>query len=264
MSKNYDKLSDAEKEQVLQDLYVDQEQSFGDIAEQYNTYANKLRRDAKRFKIQVRNRSEAQKLVLSKGKAEHPTKGKTRTNEEKIQIGKSVLKSWENLTEAELANRKAKAKENWNNLSDYEKQERQTKANQAVRAASKTGSKLEHFLCKKLMADGFKVEFHREQSLVTTKLQIDIMIPNLNVAIEVDGPSHFAPVWGDDSLKRNKNYDNKKTGLILGKGLYFIRIKHANDFSNTRGELIYSELKKLLDLISSGTANNKMFLIEDK
>jgi very-short-patch-repair endonuclease len=95
------------------------------------------------------------------------------------------------------------------------------------------------------------VEFHKEYSLLNTKLQIDLFIPKLNVAIEVDGPSHFEPVWGNDALKRNKKYDDKKTGLIIGKGLYLIRIKQTKDFSQSRGVLIFDELVKTLDLIEN-------------
>ena len=64
----------------------------------------------------------------------------------------------------------------------------------------------------------------------------------MNLAIEVDGPSHWAPVWGEDSLNRNKKYDSKKEGLILGKGWNLIRIIQTKDFSESRALLVYNEL----------------------
>jgi very-short-patch-repair endonuclease len=115
-------------------------------------------------------------------------------------------------------------------------------ANEAVRATSKTGSKLEKYLLQKLLADGYKVDFHKEQTLLNTKLQIDLFLPTHNIAIEVDGPSHFEPVWGDDSLNRNKKYDAKKEGLITGKGWGLIRIKQTKDFSKSRADVIYTRL----------------------
>jgi len=171
------------------------------------------------------------------------------------------MNSWETMDDATLQKRKDKAKENWNNLSDDIKENMLHEANKAVRQASKNGSKLETFLLNRLLADGYRVEFHKEQSLLNTKLQIDLFLPTLNIAIEVDGPSHFEPVWGADTLKRNQNYDNKKTGLILGKGLSLIRIKQSKDFSKARATVIYNELLKSIQQIQN--SNNKHIEIGD-
>lgn len=246
---SYNGLNDNKKKELLEKMYIDQQKSFADIAEYCNTYANKIRRDAKKFGLKIRDKSQAQKNALNSGKHKHPTKGTQRDDKTKAKIGMSVLESWENLSEAELNIRKNKAKSAWDSLGENEKEEILTKANQAVRGASKTGSKLEKFLLELLIKDGYKVDFHKEQFLVNTKLQIDLFLPTMNVAIEVDGPSHFEPVWGDDSLKRNIKYDNKKTGLIMGKGLVLIRIKQTRDFSKSRGQLIYAKLKDKLNQI---------------
>jgi very-short-patch-repair endonuclease len=249
--KFYESLSDNEKQHILQTEYVDNQLSFGIIAEKYNTYPNKLRRDAKKFSISPRSKSEAQKNALTKGRHKHPTKGKKRTEQEKYLIGKGVMKSWDNLSDSELENRKLKARENWNKLSDDEKENMLHKANMAVRESSVKGSKLEVHIMNNLMKDGYVVEFHKEQLLSNTKLQIDLFIPTMGVAIEIDGPSHFEPVWGSDALAKNKKYDEKKTGILLGKGLTLIRIKQTKDYSKTRGDLVYTELAKILDQIKN-------------
>ena len=99
--------------------------------------------------------------------------------------------------------------------------------------------------------------------LVTTKLQIDIFLPTMNTAIEIDGPSHFEPVWGDKSLERNIRYDNKKTGLILGKGWLLIRIKQTKDFSNSRATLIYEKLQSELNKIKIEFPTNRVIELGD-
>lgn len=238
----YDNLSDNEKESLIKDLYIKQKLSFRDIAERHGTYTNKIRRDAKKYKIDIRNKSEAQKNALKTGSHQHPTKGKTRDVATKQKIGLSVMTFWDNMSEQELEKRKQIAKENWNNLSDDQKEHIKKQANLAVRSASKSGSKLEKFLLDKLLADGYRVDFHKEQTLSNTKLQIDLFLPSDGIAIEVDGPSHFLPVWGDDVLDKNIKYDNKKTGLILGKGLVLIRVKQLKEFSRARSNVIYEEL----------------------
>lgn len=245
----YESLSDQKKKEIIKLEYEYNKHSFKDIAEKYDTYANKIRRDAIKFKINIRDKSQAQKNALKTGKIDHPTQGKTRSSEVKAKIGMSVLNSWEKMDDNTLAKRKEKARQNWENLSDNLKKDILKQANAAVRKASKTGSKLETYLLKQLLSDGYRVDFHKEQTLSNTKLQIDLFLPILNVAIEVDGPSHFEPVWGETTLKRNKGYDNKKTGLILGKGLVLIRVRQLKDFSNSRAQLIYNKLKlKLSDI----------------
>lgn len=260
----YDKLSDHQKKQILIKEYNDNKKSFKDIAQQYNTYPNKVRRDAIKYNLKIRDKKEAQKNALSTGRIKHPTKGKKRPDNVKQKIGLSVLESWEKLDNNEIEERKNKARINWEKKTDDEKSNILKQANDAVRQSSKTGSKLEKFLFAKLLGLGYTVEFHKEQSILNTKLQIDLFVPTLNTAIEVDGPSHFEPVWGDDALKRNKKYDNKKTGLIIGKGLFLIRIKQSKDFSKSRGLIILNQLLETLNNIQNNkVTNNKVINIGD-
>lgn len=259
----YSDLKDSEKKDLLNRLYINNKLSFASIAKQYNTYANKIRRDAVKLGIEIRDKSEAQKNALETGSHSHPTKGKKRSEETKQQIGMSVMKSWDNLTEDQLDSRKEQSRKNWENLDDYTKENILKMANEAVRLASKTGSKLEKYLLNKLIKDSYKVDFHKEQTLSNTKLQIDLFLPTMNIAIEVDGPSHFEPVWGDDSLKRNKKYDSKKEGLIIGKGWHLIRIKQKKDFSKSRADVIYSELIQAINKITGQNSSQKL-TIEDK
>jgi len=247
----YITLTDQQKQQVITNMYIHENKSFQDIATAYNTYTNKVRRDAKKFEIPIRDKSSAQKNALQTGKHKHPTKGLTRTQETKNKIGTSVMHFWDNMDAATIQQRKDIAKKNWDNLSLDQKQFIKQEANNAVRQASKEGSKLEKFLLVKLIEDGYKVDFHKEQTLSNTKLQIDLFIPHYNIAIEVDGPSHFLPVWGEKTLNKNIAYDNKKTGLILGKGLVLIRIKQLREFSNSRASALYTlleiEIKKIIN-----------------
>lgn len=240
--KKYSAYDDQEKSKLLKKLYLNEKKSLQDIAQIFDTYPNKIRRDAKKFGIPLRDKSDAQSNALLSGKHKHPTKGTTRSNDTKLKIGTGVMSSWEKLPAKTKNKRKEQSKLLWNNLDDQQKQERLDLAHQAVRKSSKVGSKLEHFLLESLIKDGYKVEFHKEQILSNTKLQIDLFLPTINIAIEVDGPSHFEPVWGDDALQKNKEYDRKKNGLIIGKGLKLIRIKQTHDFSVARSASVYNKL----------------------
>lgn len=257
----YQKMNDSNKQKTIKKLYIDKGMSFAEIAKKYDTYANKIRRDAVRFNIPIRSKSEAQKNVLSAGKAKHPTQGKNRTEDEKNKISRGVYNSWGKISDAERNRRKLESKKRWNKLDDKKKENMLAAAHAAVRKSSVEGSKLEKFLLTELIDNHYKVEFHKEQILASTKLQIDIFLPEENTAIEVDGPSHFEPVWGQDSLNKNQKYDNKKTGLILGKGIKLIRIKQTSDFSKARANLLSEKLMKVLEDI--GNSKDNLFQIED-
>ena len=259
----YNNHSDIDKQKLLNTLYLEQGLSFHDIAVQLDTYPNKVRRDAMRFQIPIRDKSTAQQNALKTGKHKHPTKGSKRSEQVKNKIGKSVMDSYENLPDDQKDIRKEKAKQRWDSLSQDEQKSRLSAANKAVRVSSKVGSKLEHFLLKRLIQDGYTPEFHKEQVLSNTKLQIDLYLPTIVTAIEVDGPSHFLPVWGEESLKKNIKYDNKKSGLIIGKGLNLVRIKQTHDFSEARATAVYT---KLIEIISNHTkvfVQSKIIEIED-
>lgn len=260
----YNNLSDKDKHALIQQLYLHDKKSFQDIAQQYGTYANRIRRDAIKFKIPVRDKSAAQSNALKTGKHKHPTKGTIRSDETKTKIGQRVMTNWDNLDTDEKDKRKHKAKTLWDSLSEDQKQERLIAANRAVRQSSKTGSKLEHYLLNELIKNGIKVDFHKEQVLSNTKLQIDLFLPTMSIAIEVDGPSHFLPVWGEDALKKNQKYDTKKSGLIIGKGLKLIRIKQVHDFSKARAKIVFDKLKYILDNNSTSFNNSNILEIEDQ
>lgn len=151
---------------------------------------------------------------------------------------------------------------NWENMDEDSRANLIKAANSAARLSSKTGSKLEKFLLDKLLQDGYVVEFHKEQSLLNTKLQMDLFLPTINVVIEVDGPSHFSPIWGSDALAKNQKYDEKKNGLIIGKGLSLIRIKQVKDFSKARANIIYQKLTVLLQ--SKAYKTNSILEIKDE
>lgn len=258
---NYNKLSDTQKLKIIHKEYIEQKKSFADIAGNYNTYANKIRRDAKKLGIQIRDKSEAQINALSTGKHKHPTKGKKRETDVKNKIGLSVMKSWDGLDKDKLKERKQKSKKAWQSMNNDVKANIIASANKAVRQSSKVGSKLEKFLLRQLLDGGYVVEFHKEQILSNTKLQIDLFLPTMNIAIEVDGPSHFLPVWGQDALDRNQKYDKKKTGLIIGKGLSLIRIKQLHDYSKSRAMIVYDKLIGAIKELKNSQA--KTIEIED-
>lgn len=229
--------------------YVINKRSFSSIADEMGTYPNKIRRAAITMGIKPRDKSSAQKEAINSGRHKHPTKGTKRNQNTKDKISNSVYDSWKDMPPEERHRRSKIAQKQWEEMSDDHKANLLRLSNQAIRKASKEGSKLEKFILEALTIEGYRVEFHKEHMLVNERLEIDLFIPELSVAIEVDGPSHFEPVWGEEALEKTQSSDRQKSGLILSMGLVLIRIKHTKGLSEKYKRETLADLKNELEKI---------------
>ena len=57
-------------------------------------------------------------------------------------------------------------------------------------------------------------------------MEVDLFLPALNVAIEIDGPAHFLPIWGQESLDKHIRADAQKSGLLINRGFVVLRVKN--------------------------------------
>ena len=216
-------------QQKIINLYVNDKKSTYEIAEILNTYPNKIRRILIKNGIQLKDKSEAQKNALSKGVAIIPTKGKKRSKVEKLKISSALKNHWDNISQEEYDDFVQKAKARWSELTEQEKEIMTSSAIKAIQIAGKEGSKLEKFLLSELTKAGYRIEFHKKGLIPNHNLEIDLYFPELRAIIEVDGPSHFLPIWGEEKLQKQIKADQQKSGLILGKGFIIIRIKNLSD-----------------------------------
>jgi very-short-patch-repair endonuclease len=219
-----------------------------DIAQSHNTYPNAIARLRHRYGIASRDKSMAQKLALEQGRHSHPTKGRSRSEGERLQISEGVARAWEVKSNEDRQEHIAKAKRQWDAMSEGDKEVMRAKAAVAVREAAEHGSKLERFLLEELAARGHRVEYHKDDLLSNEKLHVDLYLPTIRVAIEVDGIAHFEPIWGPEYLEKRQAADKEKTGLILGLGLVIIRVKHvARSLSAKRKRELLAQLLKVLN-----------------
>jgi len=207
--------------------YEEKKRSIRDIANEFGVYPNKIRRELIAMGYKMRTKSEAQTNAIAAGRHEHPTKGKKRSEELKIRISENVAKSWESIDELEREKRAESAKSQWKNMSYEEKVLFRKAGAEAVRETTKTGSKLERFLRDNLIDLGYDVEFHRDALIPNEKLQMDLFLPEIKVAIEIDGPSHFLPIWGESTLIKTIEADKKKNSLLITHGYVVIRVRNV-------------------------------------
>ena len=80
-------------------MYTKQHKSTYEIAEELNTYPNRIRRILIKSGINLKTKSEAQKNAIESGTAVHPTSGKIRTKEEKLKISSGLKKYWDDMSD---------------------------------------------------------------------------------------------------------------------------------------------------------------------
>jgi len=233
----------------ISSLY-DEGKSIRDIAMVFNTYPNKIARILKKSGKELRSKEEAAKLAVESGKIKPPMLGKTRTQAEKDNISAKRAKKWKEMSEEELESFKKSAKDRWDLQSEEEKIYKQQKAGEALRRASIEGSKAEKSLYKELLKLGYDVIIHKKGLIPGEKYEVDLFLPSLMVAIEIDGPQHFLPIYGEEHLNRTIKYDSIKNGALIGRGICIIRVKylskHNSSAINKRiADLVSNQLKKI-------------------
>jgi very-short-patch-repair endonuclease len=249
-AQTYDNMSDAQKHTFISRAYSKEDSSYREISDAVGTYPNKIRRDAVRLGITSRDKSKAQSVAITSGRHKHPTKCTHRSIDTKIKISEGRAKAWEELTPAERKRLSDIGKQQWADMSEEDKEAFQKASGDAIRKASVEGSKLEKFLHQELINAGYRVEFHKERLIKNERLQIDLWLPNMGVAIEVDGPSHFSPIWGAKALARNQRADKQKTGLLLGVGAIMLRVRQSKTLSQKFKRTILAKVIETLEQIS--------------
>jgi very-short-patch-repair endonuclease len=222
--------------------------STTEISNELGTYPNKINRLLVKHGIKIRDKGEAQKLALKKGTAQHPTMGRERTKEEKEKIGSRLTSYWENLDDDTYKERVEISRKIWNEKSKEEQEEMRKSAARAMVRACKEGSKLEKFLKKELTKMGHETIFHKTGLIENHKLEIDLFLPNLNLIIEIDGPTHFLPIFGEEKLQKVMESDREKNGLLISKGFTVLRFKYlCKRFGNKHKKLVIEKIKEFLE-----------------
>ena len=169
---------------------------------------------------------------------------------------------WENMDDDEKERRSSQAKKQWEEMTDVERENLRHAAAQAVRVASREGSKSEKFLREGLTEAGYDVIFHKKGLIPNQNLEIDLFIPELKTAIEVDGPAHFFPIWGEANLNHHIKADAEKNGLLLAMGYVVIRVKHLtkNVSNKTQRNLLSAVLEQLSKIKDRFPSKSKRFI----
>jgi hypothetical protein len=93
---------------------------------------------------------------------------------------------------------------------------------------------------------GFEVKF-RDRTVIFNKytnhyLELDFYIPEYKIAFELQGPTHYKALYGQERLERSIRLDSYKKEFCLANGIFLIEIPfpnigNANSSSFKRGLL---------------------------
>lgn len=243
--------------------YVDEGKSSYQVAEELGTYSTKILRALDYLGIERRDYSSAQSSAMEQGRSQHPTRGKKLSEKHKKSIGKNKTEYWKNMPEEERARLSQLSKDAWDRKSSSEKEELRQMALEAVREAGKNGSKTERYLTHKLQSAGYSVVFHKTNLVPHSKLEVDLFIPELRTAIEIDGPAHFLPIWGEEKLQKQQAADLVKQGILMDNGYVVLRIRQVDKtLSITKMENVFNLVLVELQKIELQFPDRKHRLIE--
>ena len=155
------------------------------------------------------------------------------------------------------------SKKNWDALGRAKQEEIRSLALESIRYASKHGSKTERHLNNGLTKAGYSVEFHKTGLVFGNNLEVDLFLPEVKTAIEVDGPGHFLPIWGEEKLTKQQIADTAKQGILINSGYVIIRIRQIDkSISLTKMNHLLELILKEIENISNKFPSSKNRLIE--
>lgn len=245
--------------------YVENKRSLQDIADDWDTYPNMIRRELNKLGFPLRGHSEAQSAALQSGRHGHPTRGTKRSEEVKLKISEGMAENWESVDPIEKERRSETAKQQWKDMSLEEKEFFRARATEGLRQSAKDGSILEKFLFENLREAGYVLQYHCKHVVSGTTLHVDLLIPSLRTVIEIDGPSHTMPIWGQGTLEKVQASDRKKNETLANHGYNIIRLQAlAKNLSEAQKRKYLAALQAEIEKIKVGEASGLIILnIED-
>lgn len=242
--------------------YKKKKRSTVELARELKTYPNTIRRILVKEGVPIRSHSTAQKNQLSK--KGHPMAGKKRSEEEKRKISDGMMGYWDGMSKKEQDKERSKrgkaAKKQWNKMSRLDKKEMIANMHKANFETTYKGSKSENKIAELLEDEGLVVVQRTNDFTPGSQFEIDICLPNKNMAIEVDGPTHFEPIFGDDRLSKVKANDKFKNGILLNNGFTVIRLRNKTT-KHSRAACVRA-VQGILGIITNKKKHKKLHILE--
>ena len=235
-------------EQIVRELYLEQGLSMRAVAKKVGVPLATLSRFMKRVGIGARSKGEAQKNYLKEH--DHQMKGRKHSDETKKKISHSLGDFWDSLDDEQREEVKRKIgsawQRKWAGMSDQERKLMMEGLASKARDAQGNGSRLERFIAEELRKRGYTVEERSTNYTSGKDFEVDLALPKERIAIEVDGPTHFLAIYGDEHLAQQRERDARKDDQVNAVGYNMLRVRDNNGpLSQLRIDKIEQAIKEI-------------------
>lgn len=235
-------------EEDIRRLYHDEGLSMREVASRVDVPLATLSRFMKKHGISSRSKEQAQKNYLRDNT--HQMQGKSHTDETKKKISKSLGVFWDNLSHEDKEELRKKIgaawRRKWQAMSEAEQKAFIEDLSSKQRAQAGKGSRLERFISEELQKRGYTVEERSTNYTAGKHFEVDLALPTERIAIEVDGPTHFRPIHGEEQLRQQQERDARKDEMIMSLGYSVLRIRDNNGpLSQVRIDRIEEAIKEI-------------------
>lgn len=236
-------------EDKIRELYHDKGLSMRAISKELEVPLATLSRFMKKYGISSRSKAQAQKNFLRENN--HQMSGHKHSSDTKEKISKGLGEFWDGLTDEQTEEIKHKMgsawKKKWASMNDNQRRSTMENLSNKAKEAAGQGSKLERFIAGELKNRGYTVEERSVNYTAGKSFEVDIALPKERIAIEVDGPTHFIPVYGEEHLEQQQDRDARKDENILSTGYSVLRIRDNNGAcSRLRIDRIEEAIKEIM------------------
>ena len=109
-------------------------------------------------------------------------------------------------------------------------------------------SKLEMYIEKQLKIEYPQLEV-KCNNVTTINNELDIYIPSLKLAFELNGIFHYEPIYSEESFKKLQNRDKQKLIKCYEHGIELVIIDTSNQkkFTEASSQKYYTIVKELID-----------------
>ena len=110
----------------------------------------------------------------------------------------------------------------------------------------KERSNLELFLLVKLQENFPYLKVICSDREQCSGLELDFYFPDLKMAIEINGPVHYDPIYGEKYLESIQERDSRKAKICESKNIELLSIKNYGKFTINSGNITWASEFKLM------------------
>ena len=217
-------------EEDVRNLYIDKGFSMRGVAKKVGVPLATLSRFMRKCGIIMRTKEQAQKNYLKDHN--HQMTGRKHSDETKKKISHSLGDFWDGLNDKERAEFKRQIgsgwRRKWESMSKVEQKATMERLSLQAKQSQGKGSRLERFIAEELRGRGYLVEERSIHYTAGKDFEVDLALPNEMVALEVDGPTHFLPIYGKEHLEQQQDRDDRKDNMINAIGYSVLRVRDNN------------------------------------